>query len=61
VWTPHTYSTLLLGTAIAYMWDLSASGYANSFYAAAGVSCAMRRKSYSHSAPMSIISSTDDD
>ena len=26
---------LLLGTAIAYIWDLSASGYANSFYAAA--------------------------
>jgi 4-amino-4-deoxy-L-arabinose transferase-like glycosyltransferase len=26
---------LLVGTAIAYLWDLTASGYANSFYAAA--------------------------
>ena len=26
---------LLVGTAVAYMWDLSASGYSNSFYAAA--------------------------
>jgi hypothetical protein len=39
VWTPHTYPTLLLGTAIVYLWDLSASGYANSFYAASGGSC----------------------
>ncbi len=28
-------ATLLLTTAVAYLWDLSASGYANSFYAAA--------------------------
>jgi hypothetical protein len=26
---------LLLLTAVAYLWDLSSSGYANSFYAAA--------------------------
>ncbi len=34
-WARPALIALLLGTAIAYMWDLSASGYANSFYAAA--------------------------
>ncbi len=34
-WARVALVTLLLGTAAAYMWDLSASGYANSFYAAA--------------------------
>src|SRR5271154_963478 len=34
-WVRPALIALLLGTAIAYMWDLSASGYANSFYAAA--------------------------
>jgi 4-amino-4-deoxy-L-arabinose transferase-like glycosyltransferase len=34
-WTRAALIALLLCTAIAYMWDLSASGYANSFYAAA--------------------------
>lgn len=29
------FALLLLGTAAAYMWNLSASGWANSFYAAA--------------------------
>jgi 4-amino-4-deoxy-L-arabinose transferase-like glycosyltransferase len=34
-WTRPALLALLLLTAIAYLWDLSASGYANSFYAAA--------------------------
>src|SRR5271163_5147046 len=34
-WVRPALIVLLLGTAIAYIWDLSASGYANSFYAAA--------------------------
>jgi len=34
-WARAALIALLLGTAIAYTWDLSASGYANSFYAAA--------------------------
>jgi len=34
-WARPALIALLLGTAITYMWDLSASGYANSFYAAA--------------------------
>jgi 4-amino-4-deoxy-L-arabinose transferase-like glycosyltransferase len=34
-WARPALIALLVGTAIAYMWDLSASGYANSFYAAA--------------------------
>src|ERR1700677_417416 len=34
-WVRPALIALLLGTAIAYIWDLSASGYANSFYAAA--------------------------
>src|SRR5271154_5591702 len=34
-WARLALIALLLGTAIAYMWGLSASGYANSFYAAA--------------------------
>lgn len=29
------YVALLLGTAVLYLWDLSASGWANSFYSAA--------------------------
>src|SRR3984957_13048482 len=34
-WQRVALAALLLGTALAYTWDLSASGYANSFYAAA--------------------------
>src|ERR1700735_5687528 len=34
-WQRLALATLLLITAAAYLWDLSASGYANSFYAAA--------------------------
>jgi 4-amino-4-deoxy-L-arabinose transferase-like glycosyltransferase len=34
-WQRVALPTLLLATAVAYLWDLSASGYANSFYAAA--------------------------
>ena len=34
-WQRLALPTLLLVTALAYLWDLSASGYANSFYAAA--------------------------
>jgi 4-amino-4-deoxy-L-arabinose transferase-like glycosyltransferase len=34
-WQRLALPTLLLVTAAAYLWDLSASGYANSFYAAA--------------------------
>src|SRR5690242_5602172 len=34
-WTKWAVAGLLLGTAVLYLWGLSASGYANSFYAAA--------------------------
>jgi 4-amino-4-deoxy-L-arabinose transferase-like glycosyltransferase len=34
-WVRPSLLGLLLGTALLYLWDLSASGYANSFYAAA--------------------------
>jgi 4-amino-4-deoxy-L-arabinose transferase-like glycosyltransferase len=34
-WARPALVALLVLTAVAYMWDLSASGYANSFYAAA--------------------------
>jgi len=34
-WVRPAFAALLLVTAFAYLWDLSASGYANSFYAAA--------------------------
>ncbi len=34
-WQRLALPALLLVTAVAYLWDLSASGYANSFYAAA--------------------------
>ncbi len=34
-WQRLALPTLLLVTAVAYLWDLSASGYANRFYAAA--------------------------
>ncbi|MGA9857977.1 MAG: glycosyltransferase family 39 protein, partial [Solirubrobacteraceae bacterium] len=34
-WPQITLAVLLVATAAAYLWDLSASGYANSFYAAA--------------------------
>ncbi len=34
-WQRLALPTLLVVTAVAYLWDLSASGYANSFYAAA--------------------------
>ncbi len=34
-WARPALLALLLVTAVAYLWDLSASGYANSFYAAA--------------------------
>jgi 4-amino-4-deoxy-L-arabinose transferase-like glycosyltransferase len=34
-WVRPAFIALLVMTAIAYLWDLNASGYANSFYAAA--------------------------
>jgi len=34
-WLIPALVALLVGTAVAYLWDLTASGYANSFYAAA--------------------------
>ncbi len=34
-WQRVALAALLLGTALAYIWNLSESGYANSFYAAA--------------------------
>jgi 4-amino-4-deoxy-L-arabinose transferase-like glycosyltransferase len=34
-WVRPSLLALLLGTAVLYMWNLGASGYANSFYAAA--------------------------
>ena len=34
-WVRPALIALLVLTAVAYLWDLSASGYANSFYAAA--------------------------
>ena len=34
-WVRPALVALLALTAVAYLWDLSASGYANSFYAAA--------------------------
>jgi 4-amino-4-deoxy-L-arabinose transferase-like glycosyltransferase len=34
-WYRPALLAVLLGTALLYLWDLSASGYANSFYAAA--------------------------
>src|SRR5580693_6206063 len=34
-WARPALVALLVFTAVAYLWDLSASGYANSFYAAA--------------------------
>ncbi|HWC82880.1 MAG TPA: glycosyltransferase family 39 protein [Pseudonocardiaceae bacterium] len=34
-WTTPALVALLVGAAVLYLWDLSASGYANSFYAAA--------------------------
>ncbi|MCQ4117840.1 ArnT family glycosyltransferase [Rhodococcus tibetensis] len=34
-WEPWALGALLVGTAVAYLWGLGASGWANSFYAAA--------------------------
>ncbi|AZG46919.1 ArnT family glycosyltransferase [Gordonia insulae] len=34
-WSPFALAGLLVATAILYLWNLSASGYANTFYAAA--------------------------
>ncbi|CRK53409.1 Glycosyltransferase [Rhodococcus sp. RD6.2] len=34
-WEPWALAALLIGTAIAYLWNLSSSGWANSFYSAA--------------------------
>jgi 4-amino-4-deoxy-L-arabinose transferase-like glycosyltransferase len=34
-WEPVALTALLAGTALLYLWNLSASGYANDFYAAA--------------------------
>ncbi|SIS17689.1 glycosyltransferase family 39 protein [Williamsia sterculiae] len=34
-WELFGVATLLVGTAVAYLWNLSANGYANSFYSAA--------------------------
>ena len=34
-WVRPTFWVLLAATAVTYLWNLGASGYANSFYAAA--------------------------
>ena len=34
-WSPFALTGLLITTAVLYLWNLSASGYANTFYAAA--------------------------
>src|ERR1700760_194059 len=34
-WEPWALGVLLVGTGVAYIWGLGASGWANSFYAAA--------------------------
>ncbi|MFC9789331.1 glycosyltransferase family 39 protein [Rhodococcus sp. NPDC127528] len=34
-WEPWAVAVLLIGTAVAYLWGLGASGWANSFYSAA--------------------------
>ncbi|MEE3852309.1 glycosyltransferase family 39 protein [Gordonia sp. LSe1-13] len=34
-WSPYALTALLVSTAVLYLWNLSASGYANTFYAAA--------------------------
>ncbi|HEY6649398.1 MAG TPA: glycosyltransferase family 39 protein, partial [Mycobacterium sp.] len=34
-WSPWALGTLLAATAVLYLWNLSASGYGNTFYAAA--------------------------
>ena len=34
-WVRPAVLAVLIGTAVLYTWDLAASGYANSFYAAA--------------------------
>ena len=34
-WEPWAFGALLVGTGVAYIWGLGASGWANSFYAAA--------------------------
>ncbi|MGW0173169.1 glycosyltransferase family 39 protein [Rhodococcus sp. NPDC003322] len=34
-WEPWALAALLIGTAVAYLWNLGASGWANSFYSAA--------------------------
>src|SRR5690348_11604002 len=34
-WVRPAVLALLIGTALLYLWNLSASGYSNSFYAAA--------------------------
>uniref|UniRef100_UPI003D8D0325 ArnT family glycosyltransferase n=1 Tax=Gordonia sp. B7-2 TaxID=3420932 RepID=UPI003D8D0325 len=34
-WSPFALTGLLISTAVLYLWNLSASGYANTFYAAA--------------------------
>ncbi|MEE4022001.1 glycosyltransferase family 39 protein [Gordonia sp. PKS22-38] len=35
LWQPLSVVALLVGTAVAYLWNLSANGWANSFYSAA--------------------------
>jgi 4-amino-4-deoxy-L-arabinose transferase-like glycosyltransferase len=35
VWRPISQGVLLVGTAVLYLWNLSASGWANAFYSAA--------------------------
>ena len=34
-WVRPALAVLLVATAVLYLWDLSASGYANEYYAAA--------------------------
>src|ERR1044071_9079724 len=43
---PWPIAVLLLGTAVLYLWDLSASGWGNSFYAAAAQAGAQSWKAW---------------
>ena len=45
-WVRPAFFALLAGTAVLYLWNLSASGYANSFYAAATQSATQSWKAW---------------
>jgi 4-amino-4-deoxy-L-arabinose transferase-like glycosyltransferase len=45
-WVRPAFFALLAGTAVLYLWNLSASGYANSFYAAAAQSATQSWKAW---------------